>query len=209
MEATSMINESDIKAKPDDELLSIWANQNDYVPEMIPWVKTEIDRRHLDTNGIHVRTAAEIKDEEERESDRDFVKMVSLLQGLGGGILLMFTIPMIVERLSEYLRYQTELDIGIPFIMLLMGLLLIFYAVGVWNEKRWAIISGLIIYSIVTILNIFATILSVLTLLGNNGTKGMVMIFALNIGFTVVSVGLVLAFNRLRKRKNLAARMPS
>jgi hypothetical protein len=204
-----MINENDVRSKSDDELLNIWANQNDYVPEIIPWVKDEIDRRHLDTSGIHVRTEDEIKDEEERDSDRSFVQMVSLMQGITGLILLLFTIPMIVERLSENLRNQTEeLRIGIPLVMLILGLLLIIYAIGVWKERKWALLSGLILYSIITIWNIVATTINGLMFFEHSNIKGTAMSFAFSIGFTFVSVCLVLAFNRLRKRRGLAVRTP-
>ena len=59
-----MISEMEVKAKADSELLEIWANQNDYVTEMVTLVEAEIKRRNLDTSSIHGFTVEEMKEEE-------------------------------------------------------------------------------------------------------------------------------------------------
>ena len=99
-----MITESDVRAKPDDELLDIWANQLEYVQEMIPWVKDEIERRHLDTSHIHVRTPDEIRADEEKESDRNFVRMVTWGQGVFVLLLLSVSLCLATFSLSSLFK---------------------------------------------------------------------------------------------------------
>lgn len=192
MEIKPMITEGDIRTKSDEELLDIWAKQNEYVPEMIPWVKAEIERRHLDTSRIHVRPSEEIKAEEERESDRDFVRMAARGEGVTGLLLLLVSLVV----------YEATPDSGlaIPFGIFAFGALLIVYAVGVWREKKWAIVSGLVLYSITTIMSAAVTILVVWGAVGRKIERPFLAV-AVSLGSVVVSGGIALAFNRLRTRR--------
>lgn len=82
-----MITEEQIKAKTDSELLEIWEHQNDYIKEMVTRVKAEIERRNLDTSGIHVDTQEEIEKKKETaqtKSDRNWARGTSLLTGVMG-----------------------------------------------------------------------------------------------------------------------------
>ena len=189
--------ENDIKAKADDELLSMWAEQIGYLPEVVRWVRAEIEKRQLDTSAIHITTEDEIGEKEERESDSNFVRMVSFIQGVGGVFLLVLAIPEITEQLNAYYRYRAELDITTPLVMLLFGLLLIIYAIGVWIENKWAIITGLIFYLILSTLNIVSTITYGLALLIGRVTSARYLAYA--VALTCINVGLVFAFNRIRK----------
>ena len=188
-----MVTENDIRAKADEEILSMWAAQHDYIPKVVEWVNTEIDRRQLDTSGIHVRTMDEIEEEMERESDRNFVRMFSFLQGVSGIFLLVFGIFSIIEQLNEI-----EPEIVGPLIMLLVGLLLTIYAIGVWKEKKWAIISGLILCLIASISNAAFTIIIGLGFLSGYATF---ISFGWSVAWTFISICLLLAFNRMRKSK--------
>ncbi len=193
-----MVTETDIRAKADEELLGMWTEQYGYIPEVVGWVKAEIERRQLNTSGIHVRTADEMKEEEERESDRNFVRMVSYMQGACGVFLLALGVPVILEELTAYYRYQTELDIASNLVILLIALLLTIYAIGVWRENRWAIISGLILYLIASISNIIAAIIYGLAFLRGGGT---LVYFGGAVALTFISISLVFAFNRIRKSR--------
>jgi hypothetical protein len=188
-----MVTENDIRAKADEEILSMWAAQHDYIPEVVELVKVEIDRRQLDTSVIHVRTMDEIEEEMKIESDRNFIRMFSFLQGAGGIFLLVIGISDIQEQLNEI-----EPELVGPLIMLLVGLLLIIYAISVWKEKKWAIISGLILCLIASISNaVFTIIIGLGFLIGYATLISLVW----SIAWTFISICLLLAFNRMRKSK--------
>lgn len=68
----------EVKAKAASELLEIWANQNDYVAEMVTLVKAEIERRNLYTRNIHVFTVEEKKKREEEEAAKALSKFTFL-----------------------------------------------------------------------------------------------------------------------------------
>jgi len=198
-----MVTEAEIRAKTDEELLSMLAEQHGYLPEVVTWVKGEIERRQLDTSGVHVHTQDEMKEEEEMESDRDFVRMVSYIQGALGIFLLALGVPAIIDELTEYFRYQTELDIFGNLVVLLVGMLLTIYAIGVWRENKWAIISGLILYLIASISNIIATTIYGWAFLSGDGT---LIRFGWAGAVTFISICLFFAFNRIRKSRIVTRR---
>src|SRR3954469_5540604 len=52
----AMIQQPDLKAKTDAELLQIWRNQVDYRDDVVAWAKDEIDHRRLETANVQVET---------------------------------------------------------------------------------------------------------------------------------------------------------
>ena len=56
----------EVKAKAASELLEIWANQNDYVAEMVTLVKAEM-RKAKSLHTQHPRSHSRRKEEEEEE----------------------------------------------------------------------------------------------------------------------------------------------
>lgn len=131
-----MITEAQVKAKTDSELLEIWGHQNDYIAEMVTCVKAEIERRNLDTSGIHVITPEETekkKEEAQTKSDRGWARGTALLIGVTG---------------LATIGNAFSLNGGEQLVVAGLGLLLLFASVGVWMGKRWGLISGLIFYAL-------------------------------------------------------------
>lgn len=128
-----MISETEVRAKADSELLEIWESQNDYVAEMVTWVKAEIERRNLDTSGICVRSVEEIKEAREISSNLALVRTAALGTALLG-LLLIFV---------GFVNIGGEVETTIA--CLAIGALLMVYAAGVWRGKRWAFASGVIV----------------------------------------------------------------
>jgi hypothetical protein len=183
-----MISQTEVNSKTDGELLEIWANQNDYVAEMVTWVKGEIERRKLDTRGIYVFTVEEKEEAAEASSSRAIVNLVTFGQ-LGLGLLLVCTA---VFSSSE----QVEARI----ISLAAGALLIVYAVGVWRGDRWALTSGVIVYTLITAVNMLFTIVAALAIFGSGKLAETWLSLFLAVVSTGASAGLALMFNALRKR---------
>ena len=54
-----MIEDVDMKVKSDNELLGMWANQNEFVDGIVDRVRAEIKRRGLDIRTVRVRSIDE------------------------------------------------------------------------------------------------------------------------------------------------------
>ena len=139
-----MIDEAKVKAKSDDELLDIWANQHDYLQEVVLWVKAEINRRQMDVSGFHVPTPDEIK--AERRDGRNL------------GWVVFFTAMLDLMCIGIFLFALNERDTNVLTLSFGgMGIFLIFLIRGLWAQKRWAIVGASIIWFIVTLWNVIFT----------------------------------------------------
>jgi hypothetical protein len=198
-----MVSETEVRAKTDSELLEIWANQKDYIAEMVTRVNSEIERRNLDISGIHITTAKEVEDKKEAAQVSWEVKKAR------GAALFQGAVGLFMVWVAFYTHSSEELLV-VPISILAAAMLLIFVAVGVWRGKRWAFTSGVVLYTLATALNILATILTMLAIWGGHkpgdaaGTllfRQPDMIDALQCAIgSVFSGSLALIFNSLRKR---------
>ena len=182
-----MITEAEVKAKPENELLEIWANQNDYLPEVVKWVKEEIGRRGLDTSGIHVPTAEEIKEQGEVLRDINSVRILIFFQVCAAAFLI-------------FLVMVSGFEGMLPWVLLFWAILLVVLAMGLWKRKRWAIISGLILQCLATAGNLLGTASTCLMTFQSDKpaqAAGGVLFAAL---LTGISATLAVMYNRLRKR---------
>jgi len=194
-----VISETEVKAKTDGELLEIWANQISYVADMVTWVKAEIERRHLDTSGLHVITEEERKKVEKVSSDLSVVRFY----GLGEPLLGLSLVFGALELKSEAV-FVTGLAVGT---------LLIAHTVSIWTGKRWAFTFGAIVWSFITAVNILWLILDGLAIatlawssgramFGSDQPSRFLLLWLIVLALaTLVSGGIALTFNRLRKRK--------
>jgi hypothetical protein len=186
-----MITEEQVKAKTDSELLEIWEHQNDYMAEMVTRVKAEIERRNLDTSGIHVSTPEEIEKKKEgaqAKSDRNWARGTALLTG--------------VTALSAIGPAFSSAS-GERFVVLGLGLLLMVASFGIWMGKRWGLISGLIFY-------VLAAVGGVLSIVFNTVMRQRIYGHfrppdVNDIWVTCVSVFMALVLNSLRKRVRMNA----
>jgi hypothetical protein len=188
-----MISETEVKAKTDDELLEIWANQNDYVDKVIAWAKAEIERRNLNTSSIYVPTFEEKKEAREASSNFALARFAAIGQAILGLILTCLALFVDIE-----LGETAQIIIGA------VGVLLLVYAVGIWRGKRWALTSGVVVYALITLWNILVTIVYAVAFFKTGGAGGAAFGFILGILFTFLSGGLALIFNTLRKRGRIA-----
>ncbi len=200
-----MISETEVKAKTDSELLEIWADQNDYVAEMMAWVKTEIERRNLDTSGTHVFTVEEKEEAAEASSNFTLVRILAFSQVATGLFLICAALWLRREELGPEAPpggWLVGLDIHIPMPITLfaVGALLIVFAVGVWRGKRWAFTSGVIVYALITAFNILVTIVNGLAILRSNQPGDAAGPLILGVAMTAISGTLAWVFNALRKR---------
>jgi len=178
-----MINEVAVKAKTDGELLEIWEHQTDYVADVVSRVKAEIERRNLDTSGIQVITLEEVEKEKEAtqaKSDRTWARAMALVNG-----------AVALAGVVGFLRDKSD------FIALVLALLLTIVSVGVWMRKRWALVSGLILYVLVAVMTIVGTVAQVI--IRQNG-RAIGELDPSGIGALFVSVFMAAVFNSLRKR---------
>lgn len=186
-----MINEADIKAKTDGELLEIWANQNEYRSEIVEWVKTEIETRRLDTSGIHVRTAEDIKQDTEVSSSFAFVRILAILQ-VGTGLLLF---------LAGYSSLKEEGFVGPA--LLSAGILCIVFAIAVWRGKRWAFVLGFFLYTLNTLCGIVATAVALYSGFASFKSVGPGQVIWTLVPvacMTIISGFIAVSFNTLRKK---------
>ncbi|MFZ0818690.1 MAG: hypothetical protein WAM91_01370 [Candidatus Acidiferrales bacterium] len=188
-----MISETEVKATSDEELLEIWKDQNDYVAQVVAWVKAEIEKRNLDTSGIYVPTLKEKQQARETASNFALARFAAIGQAFLGLVL-------IGGALISSFSPDTDFGETWEIIIGAVGALLIVYAIGVWRGKRWALTSGVVIYSLITLLNISTTIFYGIAFFKSNEAGGAAFGFILAALFTLLSGGLALILNKLRKR---------
>ena len=186
-----MVSKTEVIEKTDGELLEILANQNDYVAEVVTWVKDEIESRNLDTGGIHVVTVEESEQAAEASSSFAIVRLATFGQG-GMGLLLLCIALFASRELLEAPARITSFAVGV---------LLIVYAVGVWRSKRWAFTSGVIVYTLIAASNMVVTLILTGLAVFESGKLGhAAFTFVFGAIWTGASAGLALMFNALRKR---------
>lgn len=172
-----------VKTKTDSDLLEIWVHQNDYVPEMVTSVKAEIERRNLDTSGLHVITREETEKKKEAvqtKSDQRWARVTALLNG--------------ALALSIALNGLRRADpLVVSAVLLVLVSLLMVVSAGIWMRKRWALIAGLIFYAIVAV-TVFAEII------GNVISRRSLQHLDPNdFAVLLICVLMTATFNRLRK----------
>jgi hypothetical protein len=186
-----MITEEQVKAKTDAELLEIWEHQNDYMAEMVTWVKTEIERRNLDTSGIRVITLEEVekkKEVAETKADRNWARAAAVLTGVTGLVTV---------------GTASSLAGGGRLLVSGCGLLLVVVSFGIWTGKRWALISGLIFYALAAAGDVSSIVFNaVMTrrIYGQSLPPDMNDIWVI-----LVSVFMAVVLNSLRKRVRVKA----
>lgn len=202
-----MINEADVRAKSDDELMEIWSNQIDYVPQLIEWVRAEIERRKLDISAVPVRTPQEA--ERKREVRRSFtdVRLLTFGQAITGLLFFGMAFVSLLEASSPGPSHASDtLGLTSAFLFALFGLFLFAYAIGVWKRKKWAFGSGLFIYIVITAINALLFALGAISALVERDTSNMGALLATLI-FTVITARIASKYNFLRKNAGaLAAR---
>ena len=189
-----MINQADVQAKDDSELLAIWEKQADYRPDVVEWVRAEIEKRHLDASHLHIRTSEEAS--RERELAGIFLNLRLLVIAQGAVGLLLVVVSFFVLKESEWL---------IGSLVLAGGALLITYAVGVWMRRRWAFASGFYVYLLITAWNAVVTLIGVIGIFMGGGV-GAVLTLLCGLGMTGLSAGIAGWFNKLRKSQLVAAK---
>jgi hypothetical protein len=203
-----MVSEAQVRAKTDSELLEIWTNQKDYITEMVTRVQAEIERRNLDTSGIHVITIEEVEKKKaaaQALSEFKQARAAALFQAAVGLFMLW----------SSFDTFSSNEPLVVPISLLVAALLQIFFAVGVWKRKRWAFTSGVVLYTMITAFNLIGTILTALDVSGDlkpANVAGSFLFQKLDMGdvleyaiATFVCGSLALIFNSLRKRSRVQA----
>ncbi len=142
-----MVTESEVKSKSDSELLEIWEKQNDYIPAMVTLVKSEIDRRNLDTTFIQLPSVHEIQKLSAASSNLRLARVLAIIQLVLGLIL------------AGTALWSRAVPFGVlSYTVLAEGLLLIVIAAGAWRGKQWAFTSGVIVYTLFAAFEIVNTI---------------------------------------------------
>ena len=213
-----MINDADVRAKDDSELLEIWANQSDYRSEVVDWVRVEIERRHLDISHVPIPTAEELRQDREVSSLLLNVRVLAFGQGAFGLLLLIAAFWITQEHFFGDPVYQSgRPGLTAALIVLGVGSLLIVYAVGVWSRKKWAFVSGFFIYALITLLNVATMALNGFNLydivyhphrlrfFGGSERDAIAALLFSALG-AAVSAGLASWFNTLRKSGTVAPR---
>jgi hypothetical protein len=192
-----MISETEVKAKSDEELLEIWANQNDYVSQVVEWAKAEIEKRNLDTSGVYVVTLEEKQEAKETLSNVALARFAAFGQAFLGLILIGGAL---ISSASP------NMDFGEPWEIIIgaVGVLLLVYSVGIWKGKRWALTSGVVVYALITLWNILVTAFYAVAIFKTHRQGDAAFGFILAALFTFLSGGLALILNKLRKRSRAA-----
>jgi hypothetical protein len=95
------MNREDVKAKTDEELLSIFARQHDYVAGALALVKEEIEARHLDTSQVQAPTAEQLQEAEGARASRSVkrsARFLGFLEFLGAIMLTLAVFSWLVHR---------------------------------------------------------------------------------------------------------------
>ncbi|MGB6197997.1 MAG: hypothetical protein WA871_11495 [Candidatus Acidiferrales bacterium] len=203
-----MVSEAQVRAKTDSELLEIWTNQKDYIIEMVTRVKTEIERRNLDTTGIHVITVEEVEKKKaaaQALSEFKQARGAAVFQGALGLFMLWLFFD----------TFSSDEPLVVPISLIVAALLQIFFAVGVWRRKRWAFTSGVVLYTLITAFNLVGTIVTALDVSGDLKPANAAGTFLFQkpdmvdvleyVVATFLCGSLALIFNSLRKRSRVRA----
>ncbi|HNS20711.1 MAG TPA: hypothetical protein PKH24_09435 [Sedimentisphaerales bacterium] len=182
---------------PESKVTPVWANQHEYLQEVVLWVKAEMDRRQMDVSGFHVPTPDEIK--AERREGRNL------------GWVVFFTAMLDLMCIGIFLFALNERDTNVlTFSFGGVGILLIFVISGLWVGKKWAIVSASIIWSIVTLWNVTFTGLAASAFdrcraAGVHADEAL-FCFVINAFKTLFSGVIAYTLIRILKRRSAAAR---
>jgi hypothetical protein len=146
-----VVTEADVKTKTNEELLDIWKNQHGYIPELVTWVKTEIDRRQLDITHIHVQTSDEFKQELQISNEVYFVRYLSIFQIVIGGAIVLFSIFAVYPLLFHLEDISLMI---VPLVIFIIGSLILYFGISLIRIKKWACYTGGIFYCILAVLNL-------------------------------------------------------
>ena len=199
-----MFSEEAVRGKSDAELVEIWTRQIDYVPELVAFVKSEIDRRKLDVDHIHVVTVMEAREESERASDGYFIVPMSIMQLLFAAMLAIFIVVELVDaHLRDFLDTRIYYELGAPVVACVFALSI---SVGTWKRRKWAFVLATIAYSLIFVWNVAATALAYYRYFSvGNGPLGYALLgMTWNICFIIISLGFGLSYNSLRRRSSVS-----
>ena len=202
-EEMAMLTETQVRDMTDQELLTIWADQHDYVAEAVALVEAEMTRREIDQCSVHVKSVEELDNASIAGEDWTLVRLVILMQAALAVALAVGAAAMLWTPLRPNTITSGEL--------VFVGLVALFAAVvgtlaiGVWRNKPWAFLWGWVFYVLATIWNGGVLVLAVLRLVGRDptGWDGQLIMKAA-IG-TVVSLCFAGCYRTLRKRVALPA----
>jgi hypothetical protein len=170
----------DIQSKTDEDLLKMYGNQADYLPEIVDWICEESAKRGLPVADIRVSAEAQrsaCAEHSERGSSRRFVRLWGVLQIPLGLFSLIF-------GATELLPYHPE--IGMP-----IGLFFMAHGACLLRPFVWALAVGVALYSLLSMCSLAFFIWSVINLSFANSLLGFLL--------WVLAGALALAFRHLWK----------
>jgi len=135
----TMATQEDIQNKSDEELLKMYAQQIDYLPEVAKWTREEVASRHLSILDTPVATEDDRESQAERHelrSSRRFVRVWGALQILVGLFWMIIT--------EVVFPKHPEIGMGIGCILIACGACLL-------KPFTWALAVGTVLYSVLFI----------------------------------------------------------
>ncbi|HKS80531.1 MAG TPA: hypothetical protein VJR23_03420 [Candidatus Acidoferrales bacterium] len=194
-----MISEADVRAKSGDELMDIWSNQIDYVPQVIEWVRSEIERRKLEIRAVPIRTTQEA--DRNREIKRSFtdVRLLTFVQAIMGLFFFGMAFVSLLEASYPGPPHAGDtLSFTSATIFAVFGLFLFVYAYGVWKRKKWAFASGFYIYVVIAAINALGFALGAVSAFLANDASSVGTLIA-TVFFTVITARIASKYRFLRK----------
>jgi|GEM_PF-6444757 len=153
-----------IQSKTDEELLKMYADQADYLPEVAGWIYGEIANRHLPVAAIHVSTEAERRADAERTEVRSSRRIVRLW-----GV---FHIPLglfwLIFGATELLPYHPEIGMPIALVVMAFGACLL-------KPFIWALAVNVALYVVLSMCCLVFFIWSVINLSFVNSFLGFIL----------------------------------
>ena len=136
-----MVKEETIRSKPTEDLVSIFCNPTDWIPEAVEWATDELRKREVRTDGLSVKTPDVIAEEQKVKKMGD---NINLAKFFGGGIfalsLILFTI-IVVQAISEGPKLLSQGEFSgaaMSAVALLFALSMGWVGFGILRGKRVA-----------------------------------------------------------------------
>ena len=183
LERDPMATRVDIQSKTDEDLLKMYADQADYLPEVAGWICEESAKRGLPVADIRVSTEAQrgaCAEQTELGSSRRFVRLWGVLQIPLGLFWLIF-------GATELLPYHPEFGIPITLVVIAFGVCLL-------KPFLWALALGVALYAVLSMCGLVFFIWSVINLSFANSVLGF--------GFWILAGALAIAFHYLWKNRD-------